>query len=270
MKKTVKSLFVALIALSFSAAMPVLAAEETFTPYTAIVEGDVVKGIVDGKTVGLVIDARPKPTKYDKGHIPGALSMSTSQFDKMKGLLPADKQALIVFYCGGLKCALSHKSAYQAEALGYTNIKVYAKGYPDWKKVYGAGPATAKKTAPKKAAAQKKYKAAKEEGSIDFVEFKKIVMETPDSVLFVDVRDPKEYTSGSFKNAINIPTEELEKKLPSMKSDKPIIYVCGTGARSGEAYYMTLDKRPDIVEVYYVDGEMTWDKDGGYKLTPPK
>ena len=71
MKKTVKSLFLALIALSFSAAMPVLAAEETFTPYTTIVEADVVKGIVDGKTVGLVIDARPKPTKYDKGHIPG-------------------------------------------------------------------------------------------------------------------------------------------------------------------------------------------------------
>ena len=68
----------------------------------------------------------------------------------------------------------------------------------------------------------------------------------------------------------NIPTEELEKKLPSMKTDKPIIYVCGTGARSGEAYYMTMDKRPDIVEVYYVDGEMSWDKDGGYKLDPPK
>ena len=128
MKKTVKSMFLALIALSFSAAMPLMAAEETFTPYTAIVEADVVKGIVDGKTVGLVIDARPKATKYDKGHIPGSLSMPTSQFDKMKGLLPADKQALIVFYCGGLKCALSHKNAFKAEALGYTNVKVYAEG----------------------------------------------------------------------------------------------------------------------------------------------
>ena len=270
MKKTVKNMFLALIALSFSAAMPLMAAEETFTPYPTIVDADVVKGIVDGKTVGLVIDARPKATKYDKGHIPGSLSMPTSQFDKMKGLLPADKQALVVFYCGGLKCALSHKNAFKAEALGYTNVKVYAKGYPDWKKVYGAGPATAKKAAPKKAAVQKKYKAAKEEGSIAFAEFKKLVVETPDSVLLVDVRDPKEFKSGSFKNAVNIPTEELEKQLPSMKTDKPIIYVCGTGARSGEAYYMTQDKRPDIVEVYYVNGEMTWDKNGGYKLEPPK
>lgn len=271
MKKLINVVFMALMTVSFMSAPLVAAEKETFTPYHTIVEADVVKGIVDGKTVGIVIDARPKVKKYDKGHIPGALSMPTSQFDKMKGLLPADKGALIVFYCGGLKCALSHKNAFKAEKLGYSNIKVFAKGYPNWKKVYGAGPKTAKKATPKKAAAvQKKYKAAKEEGSIAFVEFKKIVAESPDSVLFVDVRDPKEYKSGSFKNAVNIPTEELEKKLPGMKADKPIIYVCGTGARSGEAYYMTLDKRPDIVEVYYVDGEMTWNEDGSYKLDPPK
>ncbi len=272
MKKLAKEMFLALVAISLLTAMPVMAAEKkTFTPYNAIVEADVVKGIVDGKTVGIVIDARPKVKKYDKGHIPGSLSMPTSQFKKMKGLLPADKGALIVFYCGGLKCALSHKNAYKSEKLGYTNVKVFAKGYPNWKKAYGAGPKAAKKAAPKKkAAVKKKYKAAKEEGSIAFYEFNNIVKNAPDNVLFVDVRDPKEFKSGSFKNAVNIPTEELEMKLASMKADKPIIYVCGTGARSGEAYYMTLDKRPDIVEVYYVDGEMSWGKGGTYKLDPPK
>ncbi len=270
MKKMITLMFLALFALPFVAAPSMAAEKETFTPYHTIVEADFVKDVVDGKTVGIVIDARPKIKKYDRGHIPGALSMPTSQFDKMKGLLPADKGALIVFYCGGLKCALSHKNAFKAEKLGYTNIKVFAKGYPNWKKTYGAGVAAAKTTAPKKAAVKKKYKAAKEEGSIAFAEVKKIVAEAPESVLFVDVRDPKEFKSGSFKNAVNIPTEVLEKKLPAMKADKPIIYVCGTGARSGEAYYMTLDKRPDIVEVYYVDGEMTWDKDGGYTLAPPK
>ncbi len=270
MKKKAKNIFLALMALSFSVAMPVMAAEETFTPYTHIVEADVVKGVVDGKIVGLVIDARPKMTKYDKGHIPGSLSMPTSQFDKLQGLLPADKQTLIVFYCGGLNCALSHKSAFKAEGLGYSNVKVYAKGYPDWKKAYGAGPAAAEKVAPKKAAVQKKFEAAKEEGSIAFKAFNKITAEAPDSVLFVDVRDSKEFKTGSLKNAVNIPTEELEKKLPTMKADKPIIYICGTGARSGEAYYMTLDKRPDIVEVYYVNGEMTFKREGSYTLEPPK
>ena len=32
---------------------------------------------------------------------------------------------------------LSHKSAFKAEKLGYTNIAVYAEGYPDWKEQGG-------------------------------------------------------------------------------------------------------------------------------------
>ena len=272
MKKIALMMFLALSVMLFSAGTPLGAAqeEETFTPFTTIVEAEVVKEILDGKAVGMVIDSRPKQTKYDEEHIPGALSMPTSQFDKMKGLLPADKNALIVFYCGGLKCALSHKAAYKSEEMGYTNVKVYAKGYPDWKQLHGAGAQGIVKSDSDKPVAVKKYRAGKEEGSMDFAEFKKIAAESPDSVMFVDVRDPKEFVTGAFKNAVNIPTEELEQKLPGIKAEKPIIYVCGTGARSGEAYYMTRDKRPDIAEVYYIDGEMTWDKQGGYTLDPPK
>ncbi|MGD2186883.1 MAG: rhodanese-like domain-containing protein [Desulfobacterales bacterium] len=51
----------------------------------------------------MVIDARPKRVKYDKGHIPMAVSIPDSQFDKMTAKLPADKDALLIFYCGGLK-----------------------------------------------------------------------------------------------------------------------------------------------------------------------
>ena len=49
----------------------------------------------------LIIDARPKRAKYDKGHIPGAISIPDSQFDKMTAKLPKDKNALLIFYCGG-------------------------------------------------------------------------------------------------------------------------------------------------------------------------
>ena len=61
-----------------------------------------------------------------------AVSIPDSQFDKMTDKLPADKDALLIFYCGGLKCKLSHKSATKAEKLGYTNVKVFAEGYPKW------------------------------------------------------------------------------------------------------------------------------------------
>jgi len=49
----------------------------------------------------MIIDARPKRAKYDKGHIPGAVSIPDSQFDKMTAKLPASKDALLIFYCGG-------------------------------------------------------------------------------------------------------------------------------------------------------------------------
>ena len=49
----------------------------------------------------MIIDARPKRAKYDKGHIPGAVSIPDSKFDKMTAQLPAEKDALLIFYCGG-------------------------------------------------------------------------------------------------------------------------------------------------------------------------
>ena len=49
----------------------------------------------------LVVDSRPKKAKYDKGHIPSAVSIPDSDFDKLKGKLPADKTIPLIFYCGG-------------------------------------------------------------------------------------------------------------------------------------------------------------------------
>jgi len=49
----------------------------------------------------MLIDARPKRAKYDKGHIPGAVSIPDSQFAKMTAQLPAQKDALLIFYCEG-------------------------------------------------------------------------------------------------------------------------------------------------------------------------
>ena len=51
----------------------------------------------------MLIDARPKRSKYDKGHIPMAVSIPDSQFDTMTDKLPKDKNALLIFYCEGLK-----------------------------------------------------------------------------------------------------------------------------------------------------------------------
>jgi len=146
--------------------------------------------------------------------------------------------------------------------MGYTNVKVFAAGYPAWVKYI-------KGTAPHPVKTQ--LKAGKDEGSLDTAVFEKILKNNPQSILLVDVRDPDEYKAGSFKTAVNIPVDELEKKLKNWKVDKPVVFFCSTGARSGEAYYMVLDMRPDLKDkVYFVAAEISFDGKGGYKLTPSK
>jgi len=49
----------------------------------------------------LIVDSRPKRPKYDKGYIPTAISIPFSKFDQMIDKLPKDKNALLIFYCGG-------------------------------------------------------------------------------------------------------------------------------------------------------------------------
>jgi rhodanese-related sulfurtransferase len=141
--------------------------------------------------------------------------------------------------------------------LGYTDVKVFADGYPAWVKAFGAAPAAVA------------VKAGAEEGSIDIATFEKIIKEDPQSIMLIDVRDADEYAAGSFKSAVNIPTDELEKKIATLPTDKPIVFVCSTGARSGEAYYMVQDLRPEMKKVYYLEAETIYNKDGSVKINKP-
>ena len=206
----------------------------------------------------VIVDARPKRKKYDKGHLPGAISIPDTQFDKFKDQLPEDKSKMLVFYCGGLKCKLSHKSAAKAIAMGYTNVKVFTTGYPSWKAYVGKDGAGAT------------VKAGEEEGSIDIEAFKQIVNDNPDSIYLVDVRDADEFAKGSFKSAVNIPVENLEAKVKTLPTDRPIVFVCSTGARSGESFYMLQDLRPELKKVYYLEAEVTFKKDGTYTIVVPQ
>ncbi len=216
-----------------------------------------VKKQVDSQADIVLVDSRPKRKKYDKGHLPGAISIPTTQFDRMTNQLPQEKDKLLVFYCGGLKCKLSHKGAQKAIALGYTNVKVFSTGYPSWK-AYVGSPTTAK------------IEAGQEEGSIAITAFEKILKDNPESIYLVDVRDADEYALGSFKGAVNIPVETLEAKIKSLPATKPVVFVCSTGARSGESYYMVQDLRPELKKVYYLEAEITFSKDGSYKIVEPQ
>lgn len=218
-----------------------------------------VKKLIDEKAPMTLIDSRPKERKYDLGHIPGAISVPDSQFDKLAAeRLPSDKTAALFFYCEGLGCKLSNDSARKAITLGYTNVKVVPEGYPAWEKAYGAGPTAASTKAPT-------IEAGKDAGTITVASFERIFKEAPASVHLIDVRDPQELATGTFKNAINMPISSLEKNLDKLPTDKPIIFFCGAGARSGEAYDMVKLYKPELKAVF-LDADIKWSKDGTYTI----
>lgn len=89
-----------------------------------------VKAAADAKTA-VIIDVNP-PASYQAGHVPGALSWAAIK-DHLAANLPADKNTLIIAYCGNHKCGAYAAAAKAAKALGYTNIKHMSAGIAGWK-----------------------------------------------------------------------------------------------------------------------------------------
>lgn len=79
----------------------------------------------------LIVDANSADT-FKEGHIPGAVSFAANE-SKFAEVLPKDKSALIVAYCGGPRCTAWEDAAAAAKKLGYTNVKHYKGGIKGWK-----------------------------------------------------------------------------------------------------------------------------------------
>ena len=88
-----------------------------------------LKAAIKAKTVTL-IDVNGEES-YQKGHIPGAMDFSAKK-DKFATVLPTDKKALVVAYCGGPKCQAYSAAAKAAQKLGYKNVKHLSAGISGW------------------------------------------------------------------------------------------------------------------------------------------
>ena len=62
---------------------------------------------------------------------------------------------------------------------------------------------------------------------------------------------------------------EQEKKLATLPSDKPVVFVCGTGARSGEAYD-TVKLLGGKVQASFLDAVVKFNADGSYTMAAKK
>ena len=57
-----------------------------------------------------------------------------------------------------------------------------------------------------------------------------------EGAVIIDVRTPGEYRGGHVAGSKNIPLQEIQQKEKEiMKLNKPVVFCCASGARSGQA-----------------------------------
>ena len=83
----------------------------------------------------ILIDARPE-IKYQNGTIPSSLNIPDTKFEEYYSVLkdiPMQKELIV--YCGGYNCTKSPIVAQKLKDKGYTNVKIYSGGEPEWRKL---------------------------------------------------------------------------------------------------------------------------------------
>ena len=149
----------------------------------------------------ILIDARPE-IKYQNGTIPSSLNIPDTKFEEYYSVLkdiPMQKELIV--YCGGYNCTKSPVVAQKLKNKGYTNVKIYSGGEPEWRKLSYL--------------------------EIDTLAIK--VYQEKNSAFIVDARPYSKFLQETIPGAISIPDTSLAKLLgrfPINKSEKIVIF-CG-------------------------------------------
>lgn len=154
-----------------------------------------------GGALALFIDARPNK-KYVKATIPSSINVPDTQIDQYIGQLEGvAKDKEIIVFCGGWKCEKSPIVAGYLKNKGYTNVKLYQAGQPEW--------------------AAKNYI----EVGIPVV---KNALEN-DTAVIMDARPRKKFLKETIPGSISMYDKELERLVGRFPADKntPVIAFCG-------------------------------------------
>lgn len=168
----------------------------------------VAKGTRNGAKA-LFIDARPNKM-YKAGTIPSSLNIPDTEYSQYVGQLKdVAKDKEIIVFCGGWKCGKSPKVANMLKKDGFTNVKLYQAGEPEWTKY--------------------NYK------EVDIAVVKGA--QTKNSAFIIDARPYKMYLKETIPGAISIPDtqmSELKGRFPVHQGEK-IITFCG-GYKCGKSH----------------------------------
>jgi rhodanese-related sulfurtransferase len=163
-----------------------------------------------------VIDARAR-VEYDEAHIPGAISVPAPDVAVALPKQIKDRRRELIFYCNGPKCTKSQKAARAAIALGYRNVLEYNEGMPGWGKAKMPIAGTPLSPVDVPAVAAGDLAARLKSGKHPFI---------------LDLRDAQEFNAYHLKGAINIPLDEVEKRLREIPKGGEIVIACHAGQQS--------------------------------------
>lgn len=149
------------------------------------------------------------PIEFKNLTIKGSVNIPASKV-KDNTLLPEDTRTPLVFFCKGPLCDKGHRAAKTAIALGYTNVKVYQAGLPDW--IRKRFPVTHTVEYPK----------------VDIPRmYPQEIYEKLDELTILDIRATEAKQIGQIKQGvvINIPLDDLEEKYDALPKNQMIAIV---------------------------------------------
>ncbi len=144
-----------------------------------------------------IYDVRP-PMKYKAAHIPGAKPLPAPAFEKFAKTLPENKNTPLILYGPG--GCLSPTTSIRAKSLGYTNVKIYTRGFADWSKT---------------------------EYSVATPGWLKTAIDKDVSFVLIDVRPEEAARQGHIKGSVSIPLDrigESKDSFPKKKNAPIVIY----------------------------------------------
>ena len=165
-------------------------------PGVEIDSGELLK-IMTGKQPYYLYDARPVK-RFGKAHVPSARPAHPKD-ENFLSLLPEDKDALLVFYCGGPTCPYTGIAVDMAQKAGYTNLKGYQAGLPGW----------GKSKLPVHAEADWLAKNLNEQ------------------TVILDVRDTKSSSQSHIQGAVALPLAELQAMTSRFVQEKTVAELPG-------------------------------------------
>jgi rhodanese-related sulfurtransferase len=206
------------IALAFLCAAPATARADG-TPLTYITTEQLAARLqetVPSKGGLTIIDARAR-VEYQEAHIPGAINIPAEKIAAVLPRMVKDHRRELAFYCNGPKCTKSQKAARMAITLGYPNVLEYNEGMPGWGRARMPIAGTPLPPVDVPAIAPEDLVAMLNRGGRPFL---------------LDLRDAEEFKSYHLKEAVNIPLDDLQKRLRDLPRDRDILLTCHGGQQS--------------------------------------